>query len=83
MESSLFGGRFSTHITMRWEWREARGIPGGVGSEGSVWRVRNGVFDEGSNSATRMRLRSVIPEERVTRERYLGVRDVLREESFC
>ena len=32
--------------------------------------------------STRTRLRSVIPEEGVTRERYLGVRDVLREESF-
>ena len=53
------------------------------GSEGSAWRVRNRVFDEESNSSYRMRLRSVIPEEGVTRERYLGVRDVLREESFC
>ena len=51
-------------------------------SEGSAWRVRNRVFDEESNSSTRTRLRSVIPEG-VTRERYLGVRDVLREESFC
>ena len=52
------------------------------GSESSAWRVRNRVFDEESNSSTRARLRSVIPEEGVTRERYLGVRDVLREESF-
>ena len=85
MESPLFGGRYSTHLNMRWEWREAvaRGIPGVWGSEGSAWRVRNRVFDEESNSSTRTRLRSVIPEEGVTRERYLGVRDVLREESFC
>ena len=40
------------------------------GSEGSAWRVRNRVFDEESNSSTRTRLRSVIPEEGVTRERY-------------
>ena len=53
------------------------------GSEGSAWRVRNKVFDEESNSAARTRLRSVIPEEEVTRERYSGVRDVLKEESFC
>ena len=53
------------------------------GSEGSAWRVRNRVYDEESNSSTRTRLRSVIPEEGVTRERYYGVRDVLREESFC
>ena len=53
------------------------------GSEGSAWRVRNRVFDEESNTSTRTRLRSVIPEEGVTRERYLGVRDVLRELSFC
>ena len=53
------------------------------GSEGSAWRVSNSVFNEESNSSTRTRLRSVIPEEGVTRERYLGVRDVLREESFC
>ena len=53
------------------------------GSEGSAWRVRNRVFDEESNSSTRTRLRSITPEEGVTRERYLGVRDVLREESFC
>ena len=52
-------------------------------SEGSAWRVRNRVFDEESNSSTRTRLRSVIPEEGVTRERYLGVRHVLGEESFC
>ena len=32
------------------------------------------VFDEESNSAAWMRLRSVIPEEGVTRERYQGVR---------
>ena len=53
------------------------------GSEGSAWRVRNRVFDEESNSSTRTRLRSVIPEEGVTGERYLGVRHVLGEESFC
>ncbi len=53
------------------------------GSEGSAWRVRHRVFDEESNSSTRTRLRSVIPEEGVTRERYLGVRHVLGEESFC
>uniref|UniRef100_A0A8C4QJK3 HTH CENPB-type domain-containing protein n=1 Tax=Eptatretus burgeri TaxID=7764 RepID=A0A8C4QJK3_EPTBU len=43
----------------------------------------NRVFDEESISSTRTRLTSVIPEEGVTRERYLGVRIVLREESFC
>ena len=52
-------------------------------SEGSARRVRNRVFDEESNSSTRTRLRSVIPEEGVTRERDWGIRDVLREESFC
>ena len=36
------------------------------GSEGSAWRVRNRVFDEESNSSTRTRLRSVIPEDKVT-----------------
>ena len=40
------------------------------GSEGSALRMRNRVFDEQSNSSTRARLRSVIPEEGVTRERY-------------
>ena len=49
----------------------------------SLWSVRNKVFDEESNSTTRTRLRSVILEERVIRERYEGVRDVLRKESFC
>ena len=43
----------------------------------------NRVFDEERNSSTRARLRSVKPEEGVTRERYLGVRHVLGEESFC
>ena len=65
------------------EGKPQTGIPGVWGSEGSAWRVRNRVYDEESNSPTRMRLRSVIPEQRVTRERYNGVRDVLREESFC
>ena len=37
-------------------------------SDGSASRVRNGVFDKESNSTTRTRLRSVISEERVTRE---------------
>ena len=56
----------------------------GVGwSEGSARRVRNRVFDEESNSAARMRLRSIIPEERVTKGRYEGVRDILKEERFC
>ena len=50
------------------------------GSEGSAWRVRNKVFDEERNSSTRTRLRSVILDEGVTRERYQGV---LREENFC
>ena len=53
------------------------------GSEGSAWRVRNTVFDEESNTATRTRLGSIILEEGVTRERNEGVRDVLKEESFC
>ena len=53
------------------------------GSEGSAYIVRNGVFDEESNSSTRTRFRSVIPEEGVTMERYEGVRDVLMDESFC
>ena len=68
-----------THINMKWEWR-------GSGSQKYSWGcggVRNRVFDEESNSSTRTRLRSVIPEEGVTRERYSGVRDVLEEESFC
>ena len=38
-------------------------------SEGSVWRVRNRVFDKVKKSTTRTRLRSVIPEEGVTKER--------------
>ena len=42
--------------------------------------MKNGVFDEESNNSTRMRFSSVIPEEGVTRERYSGVRDVLKEE---
>ena len=46
-------------------------------------RERNRVFDEESNSSTRTRLRSVIPEEGVTRRRYQGVKDVLKEESSC
>ena len=50
------------------------------GSEGSAWRVKNRSFDEESNSSTSTRLRSLIPEEGVTSERYLGVRDVLREQ---
>ena len=37
--------------------------------EGCAWRVRNGVYDKESNSATRTRLRSVIPKEGATRER--------------
>ena len=53
------------------------------GSERSAWRVRIRVFDDESNSSNRTRLRSIVPEEGVTRERYLGVGDVLREESFC
>ena len=53
------------------------------GREGSAWRVRNRVFDEVSNSSIRARLRSVKLEEGVTRERYLGVRHILEEESFC
>ena len=86
MESSLLGGWYSTHINMRWEWRGSRSqryFWGVWWSEGSAWRVRNRVFDEESNSSTRTRLRSVIPEEGVTRERYLGGRHVLGEESFC
>ena len=73
MESSVFGGRYSTHINMRWEWRGSRSqrYSWGVwGSEGSAWRVRNIIFDEESNFSTRTRLRCVIPEEGVTRERY-------------
>ena len=85
MESSPFGGRCNTHkheVGVE-EKPQPEVFLGVWGSEGSAWRVRNKVFDEESNSSTRMRLRSVIPEEGVTRERYLGVRDVLREESFC
>ena len=61
-------------ITVRWmlqnKYKHEVGVEGkpllevflGVwGSEGSAWRVRNRVFDEESNSSTRMRLRSVIP----------------------
>ena len=55
----------------------------GDGRARAVHGERNRVFDEESNSAARMRLRSVIPEEEVTRERYSGVRDVLKEKSFC
>ena len=83
MESSLFVGQYNTHLNMRCEWRGSRSQRYSWGCEGSAWRVRNRVFDEESNSAARTRLRSVITEEGVTRERYLGVRDVLREESFC
>ena len=71
---------------MRWERRGScsqRHSWGVWWSDGSASRVRNRLFDEESNSAARTRLRSVIPEEGITRERYLGVRDVLREESFC
>ena len=45
--------------------------------------MRNRVVDEDSNSSSRTRLRFVIPEEGITKERYEGVRDVLREKSFC
>ena len=48
------------------------------GSEGSAWRVRKRVFNEESNSSTRTRLRSIVPEKGVIRERKLGVGDVLR-----
>ena len=41
-------------------------------SEGSAWRVRNRVFDKESDSASRMRLGSIIPEEGVTRKRVRG-----------
>ena len=47
-----------------------------LGSEDSAWRVRNRVIDEESNSSTRTRLRSVILEEGVIRERYEGVREI-------
>ena len=40
----------------------------------------NRVLDKESNSTNRTRLRSIIPEEGVTRERYEGVRDVLKED---
>ena len=83
MESSLFDGPCNTHINMRWEWRGSHSQRYFWGSEDSAWRVRNRVFDEEGNSSTRTRLRSVKPDKGVTRERYLGVRDVLREESFC
>ena len=85
MESSLFGGRYSTHINMRWEWRgsHSQRYSWGCGGLRAVHGVRNRVFDEESNSSTRARLRSVILEEGATRETYLGLRDVLREESFC
>jgi len=53
-----------------------------VGSASSACRVRNRVFDEESNSATRTRLRSITQEEGVTGERYQGIRDVLKKESF-
>ena len=71
MESSLSGGRYNTHINMRWECRGSlsQRYSWGCGrSEGSARRVRNRVFDEESNASTRMRLRSAIPEEGVTRD---------------
>ena len=40
------------------------------------------VFDKECNSAARVRLRSIIPDEGVTRERNEGVRNVLKEKSF-
>ena len=86
MESSLFGGQYNTHVNMMWEWSGSRSQSyswGVRGREGRAWRVKNRVFDEESNSAARTRFRSVIPEEGVTRERHSGVRDVLKEESFC
>ena len=85
MELSLLGGRYSIHINMRWEWRGSRSqrYSWGCGGMRAVHGERNRVFDEESNSSTRTRLRSVIPEEGVTRERYLGVRHVLWEERFC
>ena len=66
MESSLFGGQELEVEVMP----EPEVFLGVLGSEGSAWRVRNRVFDEESYSATRTRLRSIILEERVTRERY-------------
>ena len=69
MESSLWW-------TVQYTYKHEVGVEGkpqpevflGVwGSEGSVSRVSNGVFDEESNSFTRQRLRSVIPEEGATR----------------
>ena len=86
MESSLFGGRCNTHINMRWEWRGSRSQMYSWGWEECgqcMDTVRNRVFDEESNSAAMTRLRSVIPEEGVTKERYQRVRDVLKEENFC
>ena len=85
MESPLLGGQYSTYINMRLEWRGSRSqrYSWGCGGVRAVHGERGRVFDEESNSSTGMRLRSVIPEEGVTRERYLGIRHVLGEESFC
>ena len=49
-----------------------------VWSEGSAWRARSRVFDKESNSATSAKFRFG-----VTRERYKGVGDVLKEQNFC
>ena len=85
MESSLFGGRYNTQINKQWE-QMGRRSQRYSWSCGGVRAVHGECGIESlmeSISSTRTRFRSVIPEEGVTRERYLGVRDVLKEESFC
>ena len=85
MESSLFGGWHNTHINKRCEQRGSRSQRYSWGvwwSGGIAWSARNTVFEK-EQLAVRMRLRSIIPEEGVTREGYYGVRDILKEESFC
>ena len=85
MASSLFGGRHNTQINKRWEQRGSRSqrYSWGYSWVKAVHGVRNRVFDEESNTVARTRLRSIILEEGVTRERNKGVRDVLKEEGFC
>ena len=68
--------------TGRHTYRHVVGVEGNTEAElflgvwrngGSPWRVRNRVFDKESNFNARTRLRSIIPEEGVTRKRNSGV----------
>ena len=83
MEPSLFCECYNTQIQVGAEEKLKQEVLLWVWwSEGSAWRVRNRVLDRECNSATKTRLRSIILEMGVTRERHEGVRDILKEESF-